>query len=155
MYDERALVTLLAVGGFIIFLLVILAIAMYIFMAVGLYRLAANRHIENPWLAFIPIANLYILGMLVGKLKIDSFEIPSLELVLPIGCVVTAVIKFIPLIGWLASIAYLILTILTLYKLYGMYRPQSAALWTVLSVVLPFMGPIFLFIMRNDTPVAY
>lgn len=38
------------------------AVAAYIFMALGLYAIAKNRRINNPWLAWVPVANLWILG---------------------------------------------------------------------------------------------
>jgi hypothetical protein len=48
--------------------------------------MAVNQKIENPWLAWVPIADMYILGRLIKNLKIQSYEIPRIELVLPIGC---------------------------------------------------------------------
>lgn len=154
MNDERAVFALLALGGFIIFLFLVLGIILYILASIGLYKLALNQKIENPWLAWIPVADMYILGKLIKNLKIDTFEIPSIELVLPIGLVATMILNNIPLIGWLISIAYTVLCVLALYRLYKMYRPTQAVLWIVLSIVLPFMSPIFIFMMRNDTLVS-
>lgn len=145
---------LLALGGFIIFLFFIIGIVLYILASIGLYKLAFNQKLENPWLAWIPIANLYILGKLIKNLKIDTLEIPSIELVLPLGLVAVMILKYIPFIGWLCSVAYAVLCIMAYYKLYKMYRPTQAVLWLILSIVLPFMGPIFIFMMRNDTPVS-
>jgi hypothetical protein len=155
MYDDGTLFAFLAFWGFFAFIFFIAGIAMYILAALGLYKLATNRNIENPWLAFVPIANLYILGLLVKKVNMGTFEVPSIELVLPAGCIAVAILGGIPLIGWLLNIAYLVLGLFTLYKLYSMYRPQQAIVWIILSVILPFMGPVFIFIMRNDTPVVY
>lgn len=39
-----------------------IAVAAYIFMALGLFTIARNRGIRNPWLAWIPVANLWLLG---------------------------------------------------------------------------------------------
>jgi hypothetical protein len=154
MSNEETLIAMLALGGFIIFLFFVLGIIFYILASIGLYKLAFNQRIENPWLAWIPIANLYILGKLIKNLKIDTLEIPSIELFLPLGLVAVMMFRYIPLIGWLISIAYTVLCIFAVYRLYKIYRPTQAVLWVVLSVVLPFMGPIFIFIMRNDTPVS-
>lgn len=154
MYDERTIFAFIALLGFFALILFIFGIIFYILGAVGLYKLAYNRRIENPWLAFIPIANLYIFGLIIKELKIDSFEIPSLELVLPLGCIAVTIIRHIPLIGWLADIAYLLIVLFSLHKLYSIYRPRLAALWLVLSIILPFMGPIFIFVIRNDNPAV-
>lgn len=37
-------------------------VAAYIFMSLGLFTIAQNRRIPNPWLAWIPLANLWLLG---------------------------------------------------------------------------------------------
>lgn len=151
MYDQKSFMALLALWGFIALIFFIVALVLYILASLGLYKLASNRRMENPWLAWVPIGNLYVLGKLIKTLKIDTFEIPSIELVLPIGSVVAAILGNVPLIGWIVSIAYLVLCILAFYKLYKMYRPQQAIMWLVLSIIFPFMGPIFIYIMRNDT----
>lgn len=153
MSNDGTLFAILAIWGFIIFLFSVLGIILYVLASIGLYKLAFNQKIENPWLAWIPVANMYILGKLIKNLKIDTFEIPSIELVLPLGLFAVMIFGHIPLIGWLISIAYTVLCILSLYKLYKMYRPEQAVLWIVLSIVLPFMGPIFIFIMRKDSQV--
>lgn len=153
MSNEGTILAFLAIWGFIFFLFFILGIILYVLASIGMYKLAFNQKIENPWLAWIPIGNMYILGKLVKNVKIDTLEIPSLELVLPLGLVAVMILSNIPFIGWLISIAYSVLCVLAFYKLYKMYRPAQAVLWVVLSIVLPFMGPIFIFIMRNDSPV--
>lgn len=153
MNHDASLFTILALGGFFALITLILIITMYVLSSVGLYRLAINQKIDNPWIAWIPIANMYILGSLIKNIKIDSYEIPRIELVLPIGCLLTMLLSPIPLIGWIINIAYFVLCLLTIFKLYKMYRPNQAVVWLILSIILPFMGPIFLFVMRNDTPV--
>jgi len=154
MDDTAAALGILAVLGGFIFIVVLIAIACYVLMALGLYKLAKNRGIENPWLAWIPIAQYYTLGKLIGSLNIGGWQVPTVELFLPIGALVVMFLNWIPVIGWLLSLAYFVLYLFAIYKLYKMYRPQSAVLWLVLSIIFPFMGAIFLFVMRNDSPVT-
>lgn len=144
---------LLAVFGAFAFLFVIIGIVLYILASLGLYKMAMNAGIENPWLAWIPIANIYILARLIKTLRIADKEVPKLEYVLPGGALAVAILGGIPLIGTLLSLAYAILIFFALHKLFKMYRPQSATLWLILSIILSFMGPIFIFMMRNDRPV--
>ena len=60
-YESAATAGLAIVGIF--FLLAIgLSIAMYLFQAIGLYRMAKRLNIAAPALAFIPVANIYVLG---------------------------------------------------------------------------------------------
>lgn len=154
MNHDTSLFTFLALWGFFALIVLILILSMYVLSSMGLYRLAINQKLDRPWLAWIPIANMYILGSLIKSLKIDSYEIPNIELVLPIGFLLVMLFSSIPLIGWVINIAYFILCLFAIYKLYKMYRPDQAVVWLILSIILPFMGPIFIFIIRNDTPVS-
>lgn len=151
--NQDPIFTLLALGGIFALITLILSIILYVLSSIGLYKLATNQKINNPWIAWIPIANLYILGSIIKNIKIDSYEIPKIELVLPIGCLLSILLSPIPLIGWVISIAYFVLFLISVFKLFKLYRPSQAAIWLTISIILPFMGPIFIFIMRNDTPV--
>jgi len=131
---------------------VILGIAAYILTALGLYAIAKNRGMENPWLAWIPIAQFYIIGAIVKELKFgSSFTIPKMELVLPLGALAMAILGWIPVLGWLLGIAYAIVAVYSLYVLYQKYVPQQAVLYTVLSCIGLF--PIFIFVIRKKNPV--
>lgn len=46
-----------------------IGVAAYIFMALGLYTIARNRRIRNPWLAWIPVANLWLLGCISDQYR--------------------------------------------------------------------------------------
>lgn len=39
-----------------------ISITMYLLQSFGLYKIGGTLKIENPWLAFIPVANIYMLG---------------------------------------------------------------------------------------------
>ncbi len=52
--------------------------------SIGLYNLAVNRGIENPWLAWIPIADLYIMGLLVGEMDLFGYHLDNLGLWVPV-----------------------------------------------------------------------
>jgi UDP-N-acetylmuramyl pentapeptide phosphotransferase/UDP-N-acetylglucosamine-1-phosphate transferase len=56
-------------------------------------------------------------------------------------------------IAGLVGLAAYVLLIISLHRIYKAYRPQSATLWTVLSVLLPFLQAFFLFAIRNAEPV--
>lgn len=45
------------------------AVAAYIFMAIGLSAIARNRRLPNPWLAWIPVANLWLLGCICDQYR--------------------------------------------------------------------------------------
>jgi len=59
---EDVAVTFLAVYFLIMLVTSIWSIVMYVFHSLGMYTIAKRRMIHNPWLAWIPVANLWILG---------------------------------------------------------------------------------------------
>lgn len=130
--DGYGLLAAVAVLGFIG---VIVGIALYVFVAFSLFKLAQKRGVDMPWLAWIPVAQMYIIGKLVKTVKISTFEIPSLEIVLPVGMLAYMLLGRIPVINWLINLAYIILTLLTLNNLYKQYVPEQATLYTVLSIL--------------------
>ena len=47
----------------------LVSIAVYVFTALGLYTLAQRRGLRHPWLAWIPVANVWILGSLSDQYR--------------------------------------------------------------------------------------
>lgn len=144
---------LLAIGGLAFGILILVSIGLYLLFAFGLFKMGEKEKVEYSWLAFIPIAQLYILGKLIKEIKLFKYVIPRHELVLPIAALAYMILGRIPLIGWLLWLATLILGIAALYYLFRRYKGENAVVMTVLSVVLFFMGPIFIFNMRDATPL--
>ncbi len=152
---------LLMMGGFASLLFFIIGIALYLLFAVGLYGLAKTEGTGNEWFAFIPILQLYIIGKILREVKISTYTIPSLELVLPLApialMIAGRILDIIPLLGGLLTlilnIAYAVFSIIVMYNFYKRYKGGQATLMTVLSVVLFFMGPIYVFNLRNSRPL--
>lgn len=45
------------------------SIALYVLQALGMYRIASRRGIPNPWLAWIPVANMWTLGSISDQFQ--------------------------------------------------------------------------------------
>lgn len=136
-YDTGVLAALAIFGVFG----AIIGIAFYVFYAFALYKLAQKRGVDMAWLAWIPVAQMYVIGKMVKTVKISTFEVPSLEIVLPVGMLAAMLLGAIPLIRWLIYLAFLVLVVLTAYNLYKQYVPEQAVLYTVLSIfgiTIPF-----------------
>lgn len=139
---------LLAVLGVFVFIFGIIGIALYILYSYSLYKMAIKQGIENPWIAFIPIAQNYTLGRLIKNLKVFDFEIPRIEVVLPAATLIVLVFNNVNFIGGLLSLANFILMMFVLNKLYNMYKPENATLYTILSIfALPV--PFILFSLKE------
>ncbi|PKM65301.1 MAG: hypothetical protein CVU95_15980 [Firmicutes bacterium HGW-Firmicutes-2] len=140
-------------GGFI-FIFLLIGIANYVLMAIGLMKMAQNQGIENPWLAWVPVGNLYIIGKLIRTIEFGANKYEKAELILLIGFAATVVLGAIPLIGTLISLAYMVLSLMCMFKLYKMYAAESATLFLILSIVFAIIAPgIILFKIKDNTPV--
>ena len=151
MYNDFAGVSgIFALMAGFVFVAFLISIVFYIFLSLGLHKLAVNRKLENPWLAWIPIANLYILGHLAGgSIVLFEKKVEKLELVLPVAFIGVAVLSAIPVIGQLLCLAFGVFTFCVLYQLYKIYKPESAMLYTILSI---FIAPFMIFAIRNNHP---
>lgn len=47
----------------------LISIAAYILLALGMYSIAKRRGIKNPWLAWIPVANMWLLGCISDQYR--------------------------------------------------------------------------------------
>lgn len=150
--DDSGLYALLMVFGSLMIVFIVLGIICYIIGALGLMKIGQKAGVENAWLAWIPIANMYVLGKIIRNLSIGSYTISNPEVILPVGAAAACVLSFVPVIGWLISIAYAIIALFALYKLYRMYNEKNAVLFLVLSIIIPFLTAFFIFSFRDKTP---
>ncbi|MBQ2244499.1 MAG: hypothetical protein II320_01525 [Oscillospiraceae bacterium] len=48
---------------------IVISLVTYVLMAVGLYSVAKRRGIRNPWLAWIPLVNVWVLGCISDQYR--------------------------------------------------------------------------------------
>ncbi len=94
----------------IFFIIIASIIVMYVFQALALYTMARNRNFPRPWLAWIPIAQSYVMGAVINdEVTISTLKIPYAKIILPsIGFASAAAMMIfnqIPFLGTLLSIA--------------------------------------------------
>jgi uncharacterized membrane protein len=140
---------LLLIGTLGVFF-VLVFIVFYILKSIGLATMAANKGIDLPWLAWIPVADLYIAGTIVEEMELFGFRFPNLALWTPVILCGGAILYPIPVLGWLIAVGVFIFGIGFTYKLFEMYT-EHAALFTILSIFL-CLWPVLIFVIRNNKP---
>ena len=149
------------------------SIAVYVFTALSLYTIARCRGISAPWLAWVPVANLWVLGSISdqyryltqGQMKHKRVTLLIWECVscaMLAGVVVSAFLAVagesvqaivtllsLVLVMLVVAIVYAVLYFMALYDVYASCDPQNAALYLVLSIFFRFLVPVFLFISRD------
>lgn len=141
-----------ALGVFFIFIFAV-CVVFYVMKSLSLQNMAKKLNIENPWLAWLPVANLYILGKIAGdRLVLFGKEITNLGVVLLVGSIGASVLSAIPVIGWLLLIAYVVVAYAAYYKVYRIFNEGSATLYLVLTIVVSVVQPFLLFSLSKKEP---
>lgn len=139
--------SILAMFGGLIFLIFAIGIAFYIVNSLALQKMATKLNIDNPWMAWIPLANIFLLGKVAGdRVVVFGKEISNLGVVLLVTSLVYSFTAAIPLVGIIILIAYFILFYSTYFKIYKIFNESSATLFLVLSII-PFTAIIQPFLM--------
>jgi len=153
MYDDAALGIFAAFAG-VIAVFGLIGIVNYVLMSLGLMKMAQNAEIENPWLAWVPVGNLWIMGKLIKTIELGSNKWEQAELILVIAAAGSILLGAIPVVGSIVSIALTVLMILVMYKIYKMYASENAMLYLILSIVFAIIAPgILFFKIKDNTPV--
>jgi hypothetical protein len=145
-----------AILGILLIIPLIIGLAIYIVTAMSLSQMATYEGIPNTWLAWIPIANLYIVGKLIKEIKFSTYVIPSHEYVLPGVALATMLFSKVPLIGFLICIANFVLVVYAFYLLFKRYvGGDKAVLYTVLGfLTCGIMLSIFLYTIKDKRAIA-
>jgi hypothetical protein len=138
-------------GAALVPILIVGAIVFYVLMSLGLYTMANNQDIEHAWLSWIPIAQVYIIGMLIRKIVIGGYEIPYTPFVLLGATILPLWLSEVAFLGPILFLAAAVLFLFAMYKLYDIYGGNPVFM-LIVSIILPFMGPIFIFKLRNEEP---
>lgn len=140
----------------------------YVLNGIGLYAIAKRRGIDHPWIAWIPLGNLWLLGcisdqyqaIVKGKQKNKRTILLLLLLAvlalygLMMGMLSAGtdnalpfLLMFVPM--WCAAAAAVVIGFVAMYDLYVSCDPKNAVLFLVLSIVLSVTQPFFLFACRK------
>ena len=149
---------LAGLGVFVCFLAVAISLATYILYAIPLYQMASKAELENAWLAWIPVAQVYVLCMLAkneadlfGQIKFSKRENAfwSYLIILIAG----SVLSFIPFVSMLSVIACAILMWKFNYDVINTYANSSNAMViAVIGTIIPLVMTIELWMIRKNKP---
>lgn len=140
----------------------------YVLTGMSLYSIGKRRGIEQPWRAWVPVMNLWLIGCISdqyqaivrGKQKYKRLVLLGLILGILLmfslmvltepettGNMTVFLLLFVPL--WCAMAALIVITFMALYDLYVSCDPKHAVLYLILSIVFHVTQPVFLFLCRK------
>ena len=168
----------IAVGFLVLFLLVYLiffgvAVLMYVFHALSLHSVAKRRGILNPWLAWIPIGDMWIMGsisdqyqyLVKGKIRKRRYVLLGIGIAIFAGCILFTVsallmpifldtVPVVPTVIFTFVFLALVILIWVYFYMaqYDFYRscdPGNAVAFLVVGIFFDFLQPIFQFACRR------
>lgn len=123
-YAPMGLGLLFGFGLLMIAVVAIVGIGVYVYGSLATMTLAKRIGTKNPWLAWIPVANIYLISQMAGM--------PWWPILFLIGC-------FIPGIGFLFAIALAVFFYIWFWKIFEKVgRPG----WWILLLLIPAVGQI-------------
>ena len=176
-YGMEILSGVLGFTGGVVFVLYLVMLAFsvvsYVLSSIGIYTIAKRRCIRYPWLAWIPIGNIWSMGciadqyqyvtkgrirnrrkMLLG-LYIGMFAVLFIMFIsLIVAAFIDPILVFlIALIFWVAllvvSIVFTVCYYIVLHDLYYSCNPDNAVVFLVLSIFVSMVTPFLIFACRK------
>lgn len=114
-----------------------IAITMYLFEAFGIYRMGQKLGFKNPWLAFIPIANMYAFGK-VAEQYVKNDGRPSAKF--------SKILLTLNIIMLVLAILFTVVIIVTVIANIAMFDVTGGNEMAILSVILPAVLGYIVFI---------
>lgn len=152
------MISFLSIIGFgtliLIFLAVVCTIISYILTSIALQRMANKAGLEEVWLAWVPIGNLYIIGKLVKQIDFGGKTYEKPEFILPGIFLFLTVLRRVAFLGSVVTLLMWLLTLISLYFLYKKYAPEKVTKYMAISMFMPIIGAgLVLFRIRNHQPL--
>lgn len=127
---EDLLGGLLALNGVSIFTSFLIPIAAYVLTALGLYTIARRRGIRKPWLAWIPVVDVWVLGSISDQYRyvVKGENKSKRKVLLTLSILMTVI-----------YVALLVLVVILIGSVFvGMMQNVGASL-----MIERLMGPVF------------
>ncbi|MBN2557159.1 MAG: hypothetical protein JXB33_00240 [Clostridia bacterium] len=129
---------------------IIFGIIFYLLFSYSLYMMVKKRNMPNPWLAWIPVVNMYCIGKMTGDMKIFNLSLTNTEIILPLAFALFIGLAYVPLVGAVLSAIGLLVLVIAFHKLYEEFDPENAFVLTIITAIIPVVAaPIIMFINRN------
>lgn len=119
----------------------IIQIAVYVFTSLALYTIAKRRGINHPWLSWIPVANVWILGSIADQYRyVARGEVKSKRKVLLTLGIVNAVLAFIMIILCISAVVSAITGAIAGRSEEWVMQSVLSSLIGMLGLLIPMLG---------------
>lgn len=129
---EEALESGLLTGLFSGMPSLVLSVAAYVFSALALYTVAGRRGIRNPWMAWIPVVNVWILGSISDQYRyvVRGQEKNKRKTLL--------ILNIINLVLGILMIVFLVMVVVAAVRVEMLHYSENAAMSEILRAAIGF-----------------
>lgn len=140
-------------NGINIMFTVIYNIVIYAACAYSLYVIAKRNNVSNPWIAFVPILQYYVIGSLCEEYQLLGVRIKRLDIVMCVLAFIQALAGFSSVFGaGIIGLAVAVLIALVMHKFFSMFDSSTAVIFSVLCFFGRVPLAIILFLTK-DKPI--
>jgi hypothetical protein len=106
--------------------LTVVVVTLAVLACIGLYRIAVDKGSQaNAWMAWIPYANLYLIGYLAKEVSMFGLSITgNLGIIFLLTSIAASALSAVPVIGVITSVALLIFQVCVSAKVIEDYYPE-------------------------------
>ncbi len=126
-------------------------VATYTLTALALYPIAKRNGVKNAWIAFVPVAQYYIIGDICEDYKIFGKWIGKLGWIF-CGIIILNLLTDFLRGAYIIDLAATLAMLLIMHKFFSLFIPQRALAYTFISALGLFAMSIVLYTIRN-TPM--
>lgn len=140
----------------LLFLAVLFAIAiifLWVFDSLGLMNLAKRKNIPNPWLAFLPVGQSYIIAKLGFENYLPTRKRNTTFVWITLGLAAATIIldKDSGELGTLAFYGTWFFESWAFYNIFKVLHPKNAIVYTVFTVLSHgLLGGLFIYLMNDE-----
>lgn len=115
----------------------ILNIVGYVLLALSLYTIAKRRGISNPWLAWIPVVQIWVLGSISDQFRyVTKAQVKNKRTTLLVMCIIYTLVI-------IAVVAFILISAFQFFEM-SMYAGEETLAMEGLSMVFKVLGTMLL-----------
>lgn len=132
----------------------LISIATYVLMAVGMYTIAKRRGIHNPWLAWVPFGSSWMLGCISDQYRyVAKGQEKSKRKVLLTLEIITSVVLAVTLVLFFVSLFHLMMEVESYEATLGNGNDLDYA--RLNEMLAPMLGSVGLILIASGVAIAY
>lgn len=132
----------------IVIIVLIISIVLYVFTGLSLSELAKKNEVENAWLAWLPVGNMYLLGKIGFEIYAPVEKRNSNFTWVLLACSLASWVLYDSGLSSMAMVGVTVFSTWAYYYIFKKINEKNCVLFTILSAMFD-IGPVLLFVNKK------